>query len=179
MGTDKSVLEYYGLPHREYLYNLLKQFCEKVYLSVSADSLPANFPGIIDDPKYTGIGPMAALLSAWQQEPGTAWLVIGCDYPFIDKDTIQNLIEHRGDIASCFLHPENNLREPLLTIYEAACYPMIMKAYQLNQYSLRKILESEEVITMRPPSRYTLKNVNTIEEHHEACNLITDKSFKI
>ncbi len=67
---DKSMLDYYGIPHSHYLYHLLQNFCNSVYISLNGhQSLNADisYPYITDEPEYCNTGPMTALLSAWKK----------------------------------------------------------------------------------------------------------------
>src|SRR6478735_6633462 len=85
MGTDKSLLDYYGKAQRYYVHEMLQPFCEKVFLSCNeqqAATITGNYETIADAPAYSDIGPMAGLLSAFGQYPDKAFLVVACDYPF-------------------------------------------------------------------------------------------------
>jgi len=171
VGVDKSLLDYYGLPHRYYLFHLLQDFCQSVYLSVNmlqAMNADNSYPYISDAPEYRDIGPMSALLSAWKKFPKASWLVAGCDYPFINKEIIQSLISQRDKGATCFVLEENNIHEPLLAIYESSFYSAIMESYHKQNYSLSKLLVNENVNTIKPSSENILRNVNTMDEFSAA-----------
>ncbi len=178
MGMDKSMLDYYGKPHSFYLFHILQDFCNAVYLSINRhQSINADsaYPFITDGIVYSDIGPMSALLSAWQKFPDASLLTIGCDYPFVNKETIKTLIRNREANATCFVHPERNIYEPLLTIYESSFYPIVMKNYLAQKYSLSKILKFENVNTVLPVSPKWLQNVNTSDEYLSAKKLINQK----
>jgi len=178
MGVDKSLLKYYGIPHRYYLFSLLKDFCQSVYLSLNmlqAENLDNSYPYITDAPEYNDIGPMSALLSAWKKFPQASWLVVGCDYPFINKEIIQSLICNRDKSATCFFLAEKNIHEPLLTIYESSFYDKVMEAHSKQNYSLSKILANENVNIIKSFSAHFLKNVNTLDEFSAVKNLLNSQ----
>jgi molybdenum cofactor guanylyltransferase len=168
MGTDKSLLEYFDIPHRHYLYQLLQGFCSQVFLSLNiqqAQNAGESCPVITDAPEFNDIGPMSALLSAWKKFPESSLLVIGCDYPFINKNIIRQLIQsHKGN-ATCFVLPGKSIYEPLLTIYESSFYPVILENFRQKNFSLSKILEVENANAIQPMSLKILNNVNTKEEY--------------
>ncbi|MEO8210593.1 MAG: NTP transferase domain-containing protein [bacterium] len=175
MGTDKSLLEYHGIPHRYYLFHLLQKFCNEVCLSVNehqAENEDGRYPFITDAGEYRDIGPMSALLSAWQKFSGASLLAVGCDYPFLNKDSIRQLIRQRKGKATCFFLTENNIHEPLLTIYESSFYPIVIDNYHKQNFSLSKILEYEEVNIIQTSSSMMLQNVNTPDEYFLAKKIL-------
>ncbi len=91
MGEDKSMLDYHGLPQREYLFALLQRFCVRVYTSCRAEqSIPANLNPL---PDVLAIkGPMNGIVSAFRAHSHTAWLVVAVDMPFIDDAAIQRTV---------------------------------------------------------------------------------------
>jgi len=180
MGVDKSLLEYYGIPHRYYLFNLLQNFCQSVYLSVNifqTENLDNSYSFIIDAPEYSNIGPMSALLSAWKKFPQASWLVVGCDYPFVNKEILQSLISQRNKRATCFHVDKNNINEPLFTIYESSFYPAVIESYHQQNYSLSKLLANENVNTVKLSSGHFLKNVNTMDEFFAVKELLNIQSL--
>ncbi len=180
MGMDKSMLDYYGKPHSHYLYHLLQIFCNSVYLSLNGhQSLNADisYPYITDEPEYCNAGPMTALLSAWKKYPDTSLLVIGCDYMFVNNDAIMTLIQNRKGDATCFTHPDSNIYEPLLTIYESSFYPVVMKNFLAQNYSLSKILKRENITSILPATPAMLENANTKAEYLTAKKMIDQKIY--
>lgn len=162
MGTDKGLLNYHGKPQREYLFDLAKKFCSEVFFSCRAEQQFSE-QSIIDT--YT-LGPMGGILSAFDSNPNTAWLVVACDMPLIDKINFQILINHRNKekIATAFLNPETNAPDPLFTIYEPKAFTLLNTYVEAGNKSPKVFLENNnvEIITLSNPD--FLKNVNTKEE---------------
>src|SRR3546814_822414 len=83
MGHDKSIISYHGIPQREYLYNLLSEICDAVFLSLRADQhIGDGLKFILDGNQYKG--PYNGLMSAHHQFPHVAWLALACDLPLMD-----------------------------------------------------------------------------------------------
>lgn len=179
MGADKSLLDFHGLPQRIYLFNLMKNFCDNVYLSLNESQVLSannNFPFVKDDPQFGDIGPMTALLSYWKKYPESSVIAVGCDYPFIDSECIQYLIKNRKGAATCYINQNENIYEPLIAIYESSFLKIVSDNFRNKKYSLSKILKLENVSAIFPQSEYTLLNVNTPEDYYSVKELIKMKT---
>jgi molybdopterin-guanine dinucleotide biosynthesis protein A len=165
MGKDKSLMMYFGKPQWLYLAQLLSPFCDDVFISCNAgqaENIPANFKCIIDAPAFAGIGPMASVLSPFNEMPDVSLLVVGCDYPLVSREHLQQLVHARQpDMdAVCFASPEKNILEPLITIYENSSKALLMRNFKRKQYSLRHALGELRSIQIIPSSFDSLTSVD-------------------
>ncbi len=182
MGTDKSILEYHNMPQRYYIYSILN-FCDNVFLSCNtnqAASIDASYNVIIDDSQYSNIGPMAALLSAYSKFPEASFLLVGCDYPFVDSKVLKKLIQNRSNEtdAICYFNPKTNFEEPLLAIYENSCLSNIVKNFVVGNYSLRHFLKSVNTKKIIPEFLESLTSVDTIKDFEKALIKLNENSGK-
>lgn len=173
MGADKSLLEYYNMPQRYYLYNMLEPLCDQVFLSCNPNQvseISEFYDFVVDKSDYDNIGPMAALFSAYLKYPDASFLVVGCDYPFIDEKALKKLIECRseGTEAVCYFNSQTNFEEPLLAIYENSCLPKMLQNFEEGNYSLRHFLKAIITKNIIPESLENLKSVDTMEQYKEA-----------
>ncbi|MDZ7693056.1 MAG: NTP transferase domain-containing protein [Balneolaceae bacterium] len=171
MHTDKTVLEYHGKPQRDHLYELLDDFCDDTFISCrqeQADEIPHDFKCITDS--FLGMGPMGALLSAFRQNPDTAWLSVACDLPHLSRTSLQYLADHRNPskIATAFNSPDSSFPEPLITIWEPKSYPVLLHFLSLGYSCPRKVLINSDIEILEAPDPRELKNVNRPEEYEEA-----------
>ena len=167
MGEDKGAITYHGVTQRSYLVSLLKKWIANVYISCRADQeaiFSKEAPVITD--KLTGLGPFGAIVSAFQFESNTAWLVIACDLPLVDDTLIQELIEKRdpGKIATAFQSPSNEFPEPLITIWEPKSYPILMEFFEQGYSCPRKVLIKGDIQLIHSHQSKKLLNVNFPEE---------------
>jgi molybdopterin-guanine dinucleotide biosynthesis protein A len=166
MGTDKGLINWQGKPHRYYLADLLSTFCEGVYISCKNEQrvLGSGYQ-YIEDIKAE-VGPFGGLYSAFTYDPNAAWLIVACDFPLLDSQTIRYLIDHRNPdiLATAYENPLDLLPEPLLAIWEPRAFPILKIALQEQKTSLRRILinNSTELIAAENPA--LLLNVNTKED---------------
>ena len=172
MGTDKGLIEYHGVPQREYLYNLLSQVCENTFISLreeQEDELPAAMKTIVDLNEFKG--PYNGLLSAHKKYPDVAWLVLACDLPLMDLDALKELISQRDSVkeATAFALKENPLPEPLCAIWEPhALQQSITYLESGNGTCPRKYLINHDTKLVFPKYENVLLNANSEEDYKEA-----------
>lgn len=172
MQTDKSLINYHGKPQRYYLYEVLRQIYNDIFISCNKEQAQAIGEGynfIVDDEKYSNSGPMGGLLSAFEKHPDKSFLVVGCDYPFITIDDIAKLINARSKNAKavCYFNSETNFAEPLLAVYEKECYELLQLDFKKNNFSLRHFLDeinAEKIIAVAPQK---IKSIDTLEDYHK------------
>ena len=173
MGKDKSLLDYHGRPQRDYLYEMLGPLCEKVFFSCSREQAAAVAPVyslITDEDHYAGIGPLASLLSAFGKFPSASFLVVGCDYPFVTRDHLQQLVAARTEKkdAVCFRNPETSFDEPLLAVYENSIHRALLENFHFKKYSLRHFLSEANTLALTPSSADFLKSIDDDEGYKKA-----------
>ncbi|MCF6280504.1 MAG: molybdenum cofactor guanylyltransferase [Flavobacteriaceae bacterium] len=173
MGIDKGLLNYHGVPQRDYLYKQLNAifvpFQEEkgVYISVREHQEIANKNTISDC--FIGLGPFGAICSAFQENPNSAWLVIATDVPFVDKNLIRLLLEKRNPkkIATALKGKDNKFPEPLIAIWEPKAYPILLN-YLAQGYSCpRKVLINSDVEIVEVDEHF-IQNINTPSEYEKA-----------
>lgn len=168
MGTDKGLLDYHGKPQREYLFDLAKQYCSEVYFSCRVEQQFSENT-IID--KYE-LGPIGGIISAFDFNPNTAWLILACDMPLIDENSFETLINHRNkeSVATAFLNPETNAPDPLFTIYEPKTFPLLINYIKSGYKSPKNFLQHNDTEIIVSANLSFLTNVNTKEEFEQIKN---------
>lgn len=177
MGRDKYLLDYYGLPQYQYVHQLLKPFCNDVFIScnpIQAPHIDAAFPLIIDHNSYKDSGPVAGILSAFSRYPDQNWLVIGCDYPFITTTDIETLVKcfTQGLNTTAFYNRTTGYYEPLLAVYASDCYLRLADHFRQQQYSLQQFLKAEKAAQCYALQDDHLKSIDTPEAYEQAKQLI-------
>lgn len=179
MQEDKSLLDYHGVSQREYMFSLLSEFCDDVFLSLNKDqsgNYTGNMPVITDEEEYSGSGPICSLLSFRKKYPGENVLCVGCDYPFVNAELLNFLIDRRESPAACFIHDDSN-PEPLITIYETSMLKIIEIHFTKGNFSLSRILKEEGAVLIQPPSQKLIENVNTPDEYFLAKEYLKYKNI--
>jgi len=182
MGFDKSAIAWHGKEHQYYMADILKEICEDVFISCreeQTNEIDKSYKLLPDT--FTGLGPYGAILSAFREQPDSAWLVTACDLPLLDKDVLQYLIEHRNPsaIATTYESPFDGLPEPLITIWEAKAYPILLSFLAQGYSCPRKVLRNNHVNIIKASNPETLMNVNTPEELEKVKNILLQKSATV
>lgn len=168
MQRDKGLLNYHGEAQREHTAGLLARYCREVYLSCRPGQVTesgSRFAYLPDT--FTGLGPKGGILSALRHGPDAAWLVLACDLPLLDDDTLHFLVAHRDPsrVATAFLDPEGQFPEPLIAIYEPRSYPVLLQMLAQGYACPRKTLINHDVALLRAPNPKALTNVNDPAEY--------------
>lgn len=176
MGEDKGLIKWYGKEQRYYLADLLDTFCDEVYISCRDDQQEEierkGYNALVD--KFGDAGPSVGILTAFSHRSDTAWLVVACDLPLLDKETLQFLINNRDEekVATTFKSPHDGLPEPLITIWEPKGYE-VLKSFQQQGYKCpRKALINSDTNIIEPSNATALMNTNTPEEAAKVRNII-------
>jgi molybdopterin-guanine dinucleotide biosynthesis protein A len=176
MGQDKSALNYHGKSQVHYAYDILNNYCNGVYVSCRSDQSELihlkNLNQIHDS--FPSMGPTSGILSAMFDDTESSWLVLACDLPYLDKETIKKLILERNPFktATCYLNPTKNWPEPLCTIYEPKARLKLMQFFAQNRPCPRKALFNSEIKTLNLDKKEALNNVNTPNDYNVALNCI-------
>jgi molybdopterin-guanine dinucleotide biosynthesis protein A len=172
MGRDKAALEYHGRPQLHWAFERLRAVCATTYVSVRADQRDeparAGLPQLVD--LHSDIGPLAGIVAAQARHPDAAWLVLACDLPFLDEETLGVLLAQRDPSAdaTAFLSSHDGLPEPLCAIYEPRTRAELARRAEAGPHCPRKFLIQSQTRLLDLPSHAVLDNVNTPDEHAEA-----------
>ena len=177
MGTDKGLLNYHGVPQREYLCGLLENLGLNCFLSIrreQQDEIPNNFKTIIDKNRY--LGPFNGILSAHETYPEAAWLVLACDLPLLDKSALKNLVLKRNHnkAATAYATHSSRLPEPLVAIWEPKGLQKAKEYLKTAESSCpRKYLIKSDTELIFPEQDQVLYNANSLTEYQFAKSKLT------
>lgn len=171
MGQDKSLINYHGKAQREYMADLLGQWCSRIFISCRGDQVEeigGAYSPIPDT--FLGLGPYGAILSAFREHPDAAWLVVACDLPHLDEHTLEQLVAQRNPskVATTFRSPFDQFPEPLVTIWEPRSYPVLLQFMAQGYTCPRKVLLNSPIELLVAEKEEALENVNKPEELEKA-----------
>lgn len=176
MGTDKFSIEYAKATQLERVYNTISQVCSEIYISCRQDQF--EDPRLISYEKklvdqFYNIGPLGAILSAFQKFPNHAIMTIACDLPLLGEQEIKLLQMKRNPFkfATSFLNPEG-LPEPLCAIYEPKAKAMMHAFFGLGYHCPRKMLMNMNISGIKNYNYQALSNANTPEEREAIRSLM-------
>ena len=171
MGHDKGLIAYHGIPQREHMYQVLQEICDQTFLSVRNDQardIPSQYRVIADHDRFRG--PFNGMLSAHEQYPEVAWLVVACDMPLLNAQALEHLIAARDPekYATAYALQGSTLPEPLCAIWEPKALNQA-KAYLEagNGTCPRKYLINSDIKLVHPGNDRVLFNANSEDEYKE------------
>lgn len=168
MGSDKALLKRGGHTQLSRSVELLERHVERTFVSARAEQADeperSRFPQIVD--RYSGIGPVAGILSALQEKQNVSWLVLACDLPNVDDATIDFLLRHRSPDYpfTAFRSSYDELPEPLCAIYRPESRVIIEDFVQNGIICPRKMLIRSDTHLLQQPDPSALDNVNTPDD---------------
>ena len=171
MGCDKALLNYHGMPQARWTAKLLSAFCGEIYYSCRAGQDLGDGEDLsgwrIHDPEE-GQGPIEGMLTAHRLLPESAWLVVACDLPKLDEETLNHLVQNRNQekLVTAYRSFHDSLPEPLCAIYEPAAFEVLAERFQSGCRCPRRVLIdlAGQVNLLELESGHALDNANTPEE---------------
>lgn len=167
MGSDKAFIHYADKPQYKTVFELLKCYCNEVYVSVNKHQ-KVDLPFITDNSMIKISGPALGIASAFEFKR-TNWLVLAIDYPLVSGNEINHLLKHRNEQANASVYVnESGFFEPGIGIYECSFYPVLIHEINYGSASLQQALVSANAAKIHAQDAGKLLNVNTPEDHFRA-----------
>jgi molybdopterin-guanine dinucleotide biosynthesis protein A len=163
MGHDKALISIHGKPAFFHAAELLKNFCETVFVSCRENQdlmsnlveQPTWLKEVFDLQEYGDKGPLTGLLSCMahlgidQNEtlavdtPFNGLLVLGCDYRNMTQETLARLVAvgQTQNRICCYQNHITGFIEPLVAYYPAEILLQIPEFAKENS-SLRQFVEA-------------------------------------
>ncbi len=167
MGRDKAALEVAGETQLDRTVRVLSPLVDTVHVSIrpdqESDPQRNRYPVIVD--RYDNLGPLAGILSALQTiaEP---WLIVACDLPLLDTNTLTFLLANIDDesIATAYRSQYDELPEPLCAVWMPGALPVSLAAVENGRTCPRKILIVNNATLLELPVAGALDNANTPQD---------------
>ena len=168
MGHDKALLVRDGETQLSRAVKLLSPLVERVFVSTrpdqATDAERSKYQQIID--RYENLGPVAGILSAMDRNAQVSWLVVACDLPNIDEQTIRLLLTEQSATQpfTAYTSSHDGLPEPLCAIYAPASRALIDAFVAEGMICPRKMLMRSDTRLLTQPDPAALDNVNTPQD---------------
>ena len=174
MGMPKDQINWNGKEQRFFAADLLRNFCQEVYISCRTEQFVETVGYKFLPDVVSNIGPIGGILSAMPLDPEKAWLVVACDLPLLNFETLNYLVNNRDHLkfATAFKDRNSNFPEPLAAIWEPQGYSEVLEAVRRQKFSPRNILKNNEILLLESPFPDVLMNVNTPYEAAVAKQII-------
>jgi len=168
MGRPKHLIERSGKTWLEHAVAKLDSRVEQVVLSGAGD-VPDSLAGLDRLPDAPGLaGPLAGVLAVMRWQPTVSWLVMACDLPDVQVESLQWLLDGRGPGVHAILpdlQGDGHL-EPLLAWYDFRCRLLLEEIAASGSLRISRLAGKPEIRHFQPPARLqaSWRNVNTPAE---------------
>jgi molybdenum cofactor guanylyltransferase len=158
MGTDKAALVHPdGRPLARRAHDLLVE---------------AGFDDLADvtvvrDPEDGSAGPLVGIVAAMSLRPDADWLVLACDLPRLDVETLSHLVASKrpDEVFLSYRSEFDGLPEPLCALYAPTALPLLRDT---EFRCPRKVLIRHDCRLLDPVTPGALDNANTPEDWQSA-----------
>jgi molybdopterin-guanine dinucleotide biosynthesis protein MobB len=168
MGRAKHLIEADSTTWLEKAVFKMASHVQQVVLSGKGevpDSLAA-LPRIPDIPGLAG--PLAGMLAVMRWQPAVSWLVMACDLPAVQPESLQWLLERRSPGVRAIL-PDlngNGHIEPLLAWYDYRCQSLLENIAGSGSLRISGLAGRQGICHFQPPKELhpSWQNINTPAE---------------
>jgi FdhD protein len=169
MAQDKAMLNYFGKPQWQHVYDMLSVLCDEVYVSVNIFNTQIEATQIIDSDKYKDYGPIASILSAFEFKQ-TDWLIVAIDYPYFTMLELERLCKRFKVHGSTTIMQHNTsvFYEPFIGIYTSDFLQQAKPMVEAGELSLQNIFKQISVLALKPINETALTSVDDEQQYMKA-----------
>jgi len=165
MGRDKGLLLKEEVPWALYIADKLVPFHLPVILSVNpsqVDEYTMRFSGarlVVDNEAVHAGGPLKGLLSVHEQFPDRDLLLLACDMPDMDHETIRRLLDAYGEGGpyAYYAYYEKGFYQPFCAIYTCGGMEDVPTGF-----SLQALLKKGNTKALVTPGSEAFRNYNIL-----------------
>ncbi|MBL0155259.1 MAG: molybdenum cofactor guanylyltransferase [Chitinophagaceae bacterium] len=168
LGQEKGLLNFHGQPQYQFLYSVLEGLLGKAVLSCKKTQEPLLKPDmkkVFDSPMYDNAGPLTGILSAHRHFPDDEFIVVACDYPAVNKQTLGKFLDHlQGGKLTIFYNADSGFYETVLGYYPIMALKELDMFYKSGGRSIQDFIRVNEVAPYTPADPNFFLNINTHED---------------
>ena len=183
-GSDKASALLAGKPMLQWVLGAIEQVCgEVIVVAAQGQGLPevaSSAPLRVVRDRYEAAGPLAGMVTAFEDSPAAVCLVVSCDAPLLAPDLLRHLVERLGGAAAACPEVAGQL-QPLVAAYRpAACRAPFRAAVERGDRGVLRALReldgvvvlSEDEVRRFDPELRSFTGVNTPAELARAEALV-------
>ena len=167
MGTDKGLLMVEGKKIIERIIHAMKPVVDDIMI-ISNRNHYNNLGCKVYSDIIKECGPMGGIHTALSLSNTETNLVVSCDMPFLDSETLKIIVENSNECEIAI--PEHNgITEPLCAVYSTVCRNKISQLLGNGEWKLRDSLKYFNVkkilFDIESKAEKIFSNINTKEEY--------------
>jgi molybdopterin-guanine dinucleotide biosynthesis protein A len=183
MGRPKHLIQEDEKTWLEQAVEILSPHVEQVVLSGSGE-VPASLTSLAQVPDAPGLaGPLAGILSVMRWQQAVSWLVMACDQPDVQAESLEWLLGQRKPGIRAVL-PDllgDGHLEPLLAWYDSSCRPQLEAIAASGSLQISQLANQVGICHFQPPEHLhsSWRNINTPDQltrkEKNACRKKSEK----
>jgi molybdopterin-guanine dinucleotide biosynthesis protein A len=173
MGEDKALLpfgKYNSLA--EFQQHKLSTLFEKVYISAKEDKF--DFDCMVIEDNYTESSPLLGIISIFETLVVEEAFILSVDAPFVDKETIQRILEHNQTFLDVIVAQSPSGVQPLCGLYKRSILPLAYLQLEKGNHRLGDLLRLANTLFVKFDEDTPFTNLNHPEEYQKALRTFED-----
>ena len=162
MGRDKALLPFGGVPLVVHVARVVAGATGSATLVGPRERYGELGWPLVED-EVSGEGPLGGLIAALAASTAERSLVVACDMPWLQVESLQALIQCDSDADVVVARGERGI-EPLCAVYRRRCLPVLRGALNEGERAVRRVLERLVVAEWLVPDARLVTNANTAGE---------------
>lgn len=145
--SDKACEPYKNGTFLSHAYTELKAVSDSVAVSGRKWKDP-EITSFEDCPPFKGLGPLAGIYSAMKIVKSEWYLVLACDMPLIDRQTLSVFTELKTAGHSAVVPVINGKVHPLCAMYHCSLLPVLQKPLEDRELKMMSLLHAAEPLML-------------------------------
>ena len=167
MGEDKALLPFGDYPTlTEFQQAKLSTFFDKVYISAKENKF--DFDCMVIEDNYTENSPLVGLISIFETLKVEEVFILSVDAPFVNKETIQKLLEHNESTLDVIVAQSPSGVQPLCGLYRKSILPLAYAQLEKDNHRLGDLLRLANTLFVQFNEDEPFTNLNHPEEYQQA-----------
>ena len=167
MGEDKALLPFGDYPTLiEFQQAKLSTFFDKVYISAKENKF--DFDCMVIEDNYTENSPLVGLISIFETLKAEEVFILSVDAPFVNKETIEKLLEHNESTLDVIVAQSPSGVQPLCGLYRKSILPLAYAQLEKDNHRLGDLLRLANTLFVQFNEDEPFTNLNYPEEYQNA-----------
>lgn len=174
-GKPKAFIKWRERYFYEYAYKALESVADDLVISTRqeyAEAFPVQTKIVLDDKRYDGQGPLAAIYSAMSAYEAEHYIILPCDMPFVTTEMLKKLYDiHLNNTKDMTLVEVGKHFQPLMSVWSRETKPLIQAQLETGAFAMKELYDklkfgyvSSDVLTT---NKHCLENINTLSQWEE------------
>ena len=167
MGEDKALLPFGNYPTlTEFQQAKLNTMFDRVYISAKENKF--DFDCMVIEDIYKENSPLVGIISIFETLKVEEVFILSVDAPFVNKETIQKLLDHNQRSLDVIVAQSPSGVQPLCGLYKRSILPLAYAQLEKGNHRLGDLLNLANTLFLKFDEDAPFTNLNHPEEYQKA-----------